>query len=52
MLDTGGKLLLIDATNKLSQVYVDLDEGREMKPSEAFETAVACRRNANRSPVY
>jgi hypothetical protein len=34
----GGKKLLIDATNKMSQVYVDLDEGREMKPDEAFET--------------
>ena len=32
----GGKQLLIDATNKMSQVYVDLDEGREMKPDEAF----------------
>ncbi|MDP3155151.1 MAG: HmuY family protein [Archangium sp.] len=38
VLDTGGTQLLIDATNKMSQVYVDLDEGREMKPSEAFET--------------
>ncbi len=38
VLDTGGTRLLIDATNKMSQVYVDLDEGREMKPSEAFET--------------
>lgn len=37
-LDTGGKRLQIDATNKLSQVYVDLDEGREMKPDEAFST--------------
>ncbi len=38
VLDTGGKQLLIDATNKMSQVYVDLDEGREMKPDEAFST--------------
>ena len=34
----GGKKLFIDATNKMSQVYVDLDEGREMKPEEAFST--------------
>lgn len=37
-LEGGGKRLLIDATNKMSQVYVDLDEGREMKPEEAFAT--------------
>lgn len=37
-LEGGGKRLLIDATNKMSQVYVDLDEGREMKPDEAFST--------------
>ena len=37
-LQGGGKQLLIDATNKMSQVYVDLDEGREMKPDEAFST--------------
>lgn len=37
-LDTGGTHLQIDATNKSSQVYVDLDEGREMKPDEAFAT--------------
>ena len=36
--ETGGTLLQIDATNKMSQVYVDLDEGREMKPEEAFAT--------------
>lgn len=30
--------LSIDATNKASQVYVDLDEAREMKPDEAFST--------------
>lgn len=34
----GGKRLHIDATNKMSQVYVDLDEGRELKPEEAFRT--------------
>lgn len=34
----GGAILRVDATNKLSQVYVDLDEGREMKPDEAFST--------------
>lgn len=28
----------IDATNKASQVYVDLDDAREMKPEEAFDT--------------
>ena len=38
VLGSGGKQLLIDATNKMSQVYVDLDEGREMKPDEAFST--------------
>ena len=38
VLETGGKQLLVDATNKMSQVYVDLDEGREMKPEEAFST--------------
>ena len=37
-LEGGGKQLLIDATNKMSQVYVDLDEGREMKPDEAFSS--------------
>jgi hypothetical protein len=36
--DSGGTQLQIDATNKLSQVYVDLDEGRELKPEEAFST--------------
>lgn len=38
VLDTGGKKLFVDATNKGSQVYVDLDEGREMKADEAFST--------------
>lgn len=38
VLDTGGKKLFVDATNKGSQVYVDLDEGREMKVDEAFAT--------------
>lgn len=37
-LEGGGRRLVIDATNKQSQVYVDLDEGREMKPDEAFST--------------
>jgi phage terminase large subunit-like protein len=32
------KLMNVDATNKNSQVYVDLDEGREMKVDEAFST--------------
>lgn len=31
-------LMNVDATNKNSQVYVDLDEGREMKVDEAFST--------------
>lgn len=38
MLEGGARRLVVDATNKMSQVYVDLDEGREMKPSEAFDT--------------
>jgi hypothetical protein len=37
-LEGGGKRLQIDATNKMSQVYVDLDEAREMKPDEAFSS--------------
>jgi hypothetical protein len=38
--DLGGGLtrLDIDATSKAAKVYLDLDENREMKPSEAFET--------------
>ncbi len=32
------KVMNIDATNKNSQVFVDLDEGREMKADEAFMT--------------
>lgn len=38
--DLGGGVtrLLIDATNKSSQVFVDLEEARELKPDEAFET--------------
>jgi HmuY protein len=38
VLEGGTKKLFIDATNKMSQVYVDLDEGREMKPDEAFSS--------------
>lgn len=35
----GDKVTLhVDATNKGSQVYVDLDEAREMKTDEAFST--------------
>jgi hypothetical protein len=35
----GNKVTIhIDATNKGSQVFVDLDEGREMKTDEAFST--------------
>lgn len=30
--------MIVDATNKESKVYVDLDTGREMKTDEAFET--------------
>ena len=37
-LDNGAMLLRIDATNKNSQVYVDLDEGKEMKAEVAFST--------------
>ena len=38
--DLGGGVtrLDIDATNKTAKVYVDLDELREMKPAEAFDT--------------
>jgi hypothetical protein len=37
-LEGGGKRLQVDATNKSSQVYVDLDEARELKAEEAFST--------------
>jgi hypothetical protein len=37
-LEGGGKRLQVDATNKMSQVYVDLDEAREMKAEEAFSS--------------
>ncbi|HEY0880250.1 MAG TPA: HmuY family protein [Archangium sp.] len=37
-LEGGGKRLQVDATNKMSQVYVDLDEARELKAEEAFST--------------
>ncbi len=30
--------LSVDATNRQSQVFIDLDEGRELKAEEAFET--------------
>lgn len=30
--------MIVDATNKESKVYVDLDTGREMKSDEAFDT--------------
>ncbi len=30
--------MIVDATNKESKVYIDLDEGREMKSDEAFAT--------------
>ena len=29
---------VVDASNKGSQVYMDLDEGKEMKAEEAFST--------------
>lgn len=32
------KMMHVDATNKNSQVFVDLDEGREMKAEEAFSS--------------
>ena len=38
VLDNGLKQVHVDATNKGSQVFVDLDEGREMKADEAFST--------------
>lgn len=38
VLDGTIKLMTVDATSKGSQVYVDLDEGREMKAEEAFAT--------------
>jgi hypothetical protein len=37
-LEGGGKRLQVDATNKSSQVYVDLDDARELKAEEAFST--------------
>ena len=38
VLEAGLKRLHINATSKTSQVFVDLDEGREMKLEEAFST--------------
>lgn len=38
LLEGGAKRLHVDATSKIAQVYVDLDEGREMKLDEAFST--------------
>lgn len=37
-LGNGVTRLDIDATDKAAKVYVDLDENREMKPAEAFDT--------------
>lgn len=37
-LDNGNTLLHVDATSKTSLVYVDLEEGREMKVDEALST--------------
>jgi hypothetical protein len=37
-LGDGARLLRIDATSKSAQVYVDLDEGVELKPDQAFES--------------
>lgn len=37
-LGNGVTRLDIDATSKTTKVYVDLDENREMKPAEAFDT--------------
>lgn len=36
--EDGSRTALIDATSKTATVYFDLDEGREMKVDEAFET--------------
>jgi hypothetical protein len=36
--EDGSALAVIDATNKAGTVYVDLDEGREMKTDEALDT--------------
>ena len=36
--DGGVFLMNVDATDKNSQVFVDLDQGREMKADEAFST--------------
>lgn len=36
--DDGVRAATVDASNKGSQVYMDLDDGREMKGDEAFST--------------
>lgn len=36
--EDGSQVAIIDATNKASTVYFDIDEGREMKVDEAFDT--------------
>lgn len=36
--EDGSRVALVDATNKASQVFFDIDEGREMKADEAFDT--------------
>ncbi len=36
--EDGSSVTLIDATNKSSLVFFDIDEGREMKADEAFDT--------------
>lgn len=36
--EDGSRVALIDATSKTATVYFDLDEGREMKVDEAFDT--------------
>ena len=36
--EDGSQEALIDATNKAAMVYFDIDEGREMKADEAFDT--------------
>lgn len=38
VLEGGARRLHVDATSKGTQVYVDLDEARELKIDEAFET--------------
>lgn len=36
--EDGSNVAIVDATNKSAMVYFDLDEGRELKADEAFDT--------------